>query len=218
MDGPLLNPRGPLPPGVYWRRRLALIAVVLLVFVVGVYSCSRGDEAPAAKPVGATTSVSPTPTAAATVRPTTTPTTSASPTPAKSRKPDPSAPCPDKSLTVEATADARRYAKGTRPVLTLSVTNTGRFACTRDLGQRARELRLTSGRDRVWSSDDCSPGGAADRVVLKAGEKRSFSVTWSRRRSKPECPAGQKIAAPGTYRLAGRLGDIEVPGTAFILT
>jgi hypothetical protein len=215
MDGgSLLNPRGPLAPGVYWRRRLVLFGAVLLLFVVGVYSCSRGDDTQAANNRAA--AASPTPSVAPT-SPSVTPSATASPTPTKTREADPSAHCPDKSLSVQATTDAKRYPSGVRPVLTLSVTNTGRVACTRDLGQAARELRLSSGNDRVWSSDDCSPGGAADKTVLEPGAKKSFSVTWSRRRSRPDCPAGQKIAAPGTYRVTARLGDIVAPGTAFIL-
>jgi hypothetical protein len=219
MDGgSLLSPRGPLPPGVYWRRRLALLGAIVLLLLVGVYSCS-GDEAKSTgqrTPAGGTPS--PTPAAAKTRRPVT-----ANPTPTKTPKPTPTptansrALCPDAVLKVAATADRKRYAAGVRPVLTLSVTNTGKVACTRDLGQKARELRLTSGNDRVWSSDDCSPGGAADRVVLKPGERRTFTVTWARRRSKPGCPGGQPVALAGTYRVAARLGGIEARGTAFLL-
>lgn len=214
MDGgPFLNPRGPLPTGVYWRRRLALIAAVTLLLLIGVYSCTGDDQRKATQSAAASRTPTPTPAAAkaTTAKPT--------PTPASTRTPtaNPSALCPDTALKVAATADRKRYAAGVRPVLTLHVTNTGKVACTRDLGQQARELRLTSGNDRVWSSDDCSPGGTADRVVLKPGERRTFTVTWARRRSKPGCPGGQPVTAPGTYRVIARLGKIEARGTAFLL-
>jgi hypothetical protein len=223
MDGgSLLSPRGPLAPGVYWRRRLALFAAIMLFVLVGVYSCS-GDEAkstagskPAASTPTSAQSPAATKTKAAAAKPTSTPTRTATPKPTPSA--NPGAPCPDSAVQVAATADRKRYGAGVRPVLTLSLTNTGKVACTRDVGQQARELRLTSGNDRVWSSDDCSPGGTADRVVLKPGERRTFTVTWARRRSKPGCPGGQAVAAPGTYRLLARLGEIEARGTAFLLS
>lgn len=220
MDGgSLLSPRGPLAPGVYWRRRVALLAAVVLFLLVGAYACS-GDEAKSTAgsraPTKGPTAAPPTTTSAA-AKPTPTPTRTPSPKPKPTPSANPAAACPDSALKVAATVDRKRYGAGTRPVLTLSVTNSGKVACTRDLGQKARELRLTSGNDRVWSSDDCSPGGAADRVVLKAGERRTFTVTWARRRSKPGCPGGQAVAAPGTYRVVARLGKIEAPGTAFLL-
>jgi hypothetical protein len=218
MDGgSLVNPRGPLPPEVYWRRRLALLGALVLVLIVAAYSCSRGD-AKGATPVAKTSGAPPT-----TSPPSETPkpTPKASATPKATAKPtptaNPAALCPDAAIGVAATADRKRYGASQRPVLTLTVTNKGKVACTRDLGQQARELRLTSGNDRVWSSDDCSPGGTADRVVLKPGEKRTFTVTWSRRRSKPDCPGGQPVAKPGAYRVIGRLGKIEAPGTAFLI-
>lgn len=218
MEGPaILNPRGPLPRGVYWRRRLVLIGAVLLLLVV-TYTCARDDGG--AKRTAATTTGTPTPTAAAKTTPPPSPTSSpkATPTPTNSPTPKPTTPCTDKALKVEASTSTIRYPKGVRPVLIMSVTNTGKYACTRDLGQRARELRLTSGNDRVWSSDDCSPGGAADPVVLKPGARRDFTVTWSRKRSKPDCPGGQPTAAPGTYRVYARLGRITSPGAAFLLS
>lgn len=219
MEGPaILSPRGPLPRAVYWRRRLVLIGAVLLLLVV-TYSCTR--DGGGAKKTAATVTGTPTPTAApkrTTPPPRATPTPKTTPTPTTSPTPKPSTPCADKELKVEASTSTIRYPKGVRPVLIMSVTNTGKFACTRDLGQRARELRLTSGNDRVWSSDDCSPGGAADPVVLKSGERRTFTVNWSRKRSRPGCPAGQPTAAPGTYRVFARLGRITSPGAAFLIS
>jgi hypothetical protein len=90
--------------------------------------------------------------------------------------------------------------------------------CTRDVGQAAREIRVTSGNDRIWSSDDCSPGGAPMVVTLRPGAApTTFSVTWSRKRSAAGCPAETKEAAPGTYRVTGRFGDLTSAGDTFRL-
>jgi hypothetical protein len=44
-----------------------------------------------------------------------------------------------------------------------------------------------------------------------------FSVTWSRKRSAPGCPAGTKEAALGTYRVYGRFGDLTSTPDSFSL-
>ncbi len=216
----LLRPRGPLPPGVYWRRRL----VLLLVLAVGTWLVARsigGEPAaqrrPSPSPSPSPTRPSPTPSLTPSPTPSPTPRPSASPAPSPSPSRSPGGPCRPTELKLEATANARSYASGVRPVLTLAVTNTGPVACTRDVGQAARELRVRSGNDRIWSSDDCSPGGRAAVTMLQPGQRLTFSVTWSRRRSAPGCPADQPLAAAGTYQVIGRLGDLTAAGSAFTL-
>ncbi|HZG94512.1 MAG TPA: hypothetical protein VEZ46_07345 [Mycobacteriales bacterium] len=235
MDsGALLNPRGPLPPSVYWRRRLVLLGatVAILALVFAAYSCGNGDGtaggAPTGTPRASTTKTAGGGTVQATAKATAARSPSAvasakqKPTPSPSAKsPSPSAKraaaCRDADLEVEAKPDKLSYPSGALPVLTLSVTNAGPAACSRDLGQTARELRLTSGPARVWSSDDCADKAPAEQVVLKPGETRDFSVTWSRRRSAEGCPADQPIADPGTYRVTGRVGSVTSPAKAFLL-
>ncbi len=216
----LMHPRGPLPPVVYWRRRVITLAAALLVLLAVLKACG-GDGKDSLTATPGTTSRSP---AASAPAKTTAPAPSTSAKPATSPSPSPSPtgrpegqPCRDTDIEVSATANAKEYAAGARPRLTLVVKNRAPVSCTRDLGAAARELRVVSGSDRVWSSDDCSPGGDAEVVTIPAGGSRSFPVTWSRTRSKPGCPAGREPVAPGTYRVVGRLGSIERPGDVFAL-
>jgi hypothetical protein len=205
MDGDaLLHPRGPLPAGVYWRRRLVTFGVVVLVLFLLARACGS-DGSP-------TAGVSPSPTA--------------SPSPAATRTPRPSkpataavtGPCRKADLVVSARADAQAYPGGRRPVLTIGVATRGSAPCTFDVGQANREIRVTSGNDRVWSSDDCSPGGSRQVVTLRPGAApTSFSVTWSRKRSAPGCPSGTREAAAGTYRVVGRFADILSEPDSFTL-
>ncbi|HVF19820.1 MAG TPA: hypothetical protein VNA14_06225 [Mycobacteriales bacterium] len=216
----LLHPRGPLPPATYWQRRaITVLATVLVLFVI-VRACGGNDD----REPTSLTAGSPSPTASAAVTPARTTPTPTQPVPS-SPKPSPSPtsarvdgePCRDADLAVTATANAKEYAAGARPRLTLVVTNRATVSCTRDLGAAVRELRVVSGTDRVWSSDDCAPGGEPEMTTLPAGGSKSFAVTWSRTRSRPGCPAGREPAAAGTYRVIARLGSIERPGDVFTL-
>jgi hypothetical protein len=68
------------------------------------------------------------------------------------------------------------------------VTNTGTGPCTRDLGQAAVELLVFSGKDRIWSSDDCAPGGKKDVTTLEPGKPAVQRVTWN---GAARCPAAR---------------------------
>src|SRR3546814_1770186 len=62
--------------------------------------------------------------------------------------------------------------------------------CSSDLA--AVELVVFSGRDRIWSSDDCAPGGPKDVTTLAPGKPVSQRVTWNGRRSRPGCERSEE--------------------------
>ena len=197
------RPVGPLPATVYWRRR----AVVLLALLLALWLLWRllsgllgGDDT--LEPEARST-------------PSASPTASAEPTPTPSATPEP---CGDDVLEVQATAETADVPPGARTALTLSVRNTGATPCVRALGQGAVELVVTSGDDRVWSSDDCASGGTVEQVVLAPGEASTARATWTGTRSAAGCPADQPVAPAGTYRVTARVGELRVPGMVFRVT
>lgn len=204
----LLRPRGPLPSGVYWRRRLVTLLGVAVVLILVFRACTGGAGTPKA-------ARSPSPT------PSHTPSHAASHSPSATPSVTPSgavAPCRDADLVVSAKADKQAYAAGERPVLTIGIANRGSAPCTRDVGQAARGIVVTSGNDRVWSSDDCSPGGAAQVVTLRPGAAPlTFPVRWARRRSAPGCPSGLRDVTAGTYRVVGHFGTLTSDPDTFSL-
>jgi cytoskeletal protein RodZ len=221
----VIHPTGPQSPGVYWFRR-AVVLVVLLALLLGVrwLVTGRGGGTPEAAP---TTSSSPssTPTAGATTA-SSTPSataTSAKPT-ASATKASPTTTatgvkaCAKSQIAVTASTDAASYAVGSTPRLRMKIQNTSTTACTRDIGAPQNELLITSGTVRVWSSDDCNPGGSAQVVTMQPGQSYSVSVTWLGRLSKKGCPANQPLAAKGTYKLTGRNGDVTSAPATFALT
>lgn len=201
------RPVGPEPASTYWQRR-AVVATGLVLLVAVLTSLLNGDgDAPdrLAEAPRATPSASATAAASASASP------SALPSPTPSAVPI----CQPEALQVEAGADAEEYAVGGRPRLTLTVTNTGSAPCTRDLGQAAVELLVYSGRDRIWSSDDCAPGGPKKVTTLQPGKAQVQRVTWNGRRSRPGCAGDKEQAQAGTYRVQGRVGQLRSDGDAF---
>ena len=204
------RPVGPEPARTYWQRR-AVVALAALLPVVLLLSLAGGDDDDRLSPEASPTVASP-PTPTPSPSPTTTSTPSA--TPSASAGPEQ---CDDDVLRLDAVPGAKTYPVDAEPRLELRVTNTGPVPCSRDLGQAAVEVSVVSGDDRIWSSDDCAPGGTADVVVLEPGTPEVSRVTWPGTRSLPGCEGDEARARPGTYRVTGRVGDLRAEGESFTL-
>lgn len=127
------------------------------------------------------------------------------------------APCADSALRlVVATAQAQ-YTVGDKPLIKLTVTNTSTAACTRDVGAAEQEALVYSGGQRLWSSNDCFPGGDADVRTIPAGQSLFFSVPWSGLTSQPQCEGARAQVRAGEYSVTGRIGTLESDKATFRL-
>jgi hypothetical protein len=154
----------------------------------------------------------PPPTFPASLLPTTAaPTTTAAPaatTVIKTSPPGPAA-CAKSAIRVAIKADARRYAAEAKPRFIVTVTNAGRVACRLDVGPKATSLVVISGKDRIWSSDDCQRGARNEVKLLEPRQSVAKAAAWNRQRSRPGCPGELPAARPGTYVVGASLSGIE---------
>lgn len=203
----VLRPVGDQPSSVYWVRRALLVVVVLIVlaFVWWLWP-GGGDDT-----TGAVDESTPTPTATPTPSASTTPSATSSKT-KKESKPKLEPPCSDAAIEVSVATDAETYGADRDPSFTFAVENVSNDACSRDVGQAANELRVTSGGAAVWSSDDCNPGGATDERNLAPGDRYVQTVSWPRVKSAEGCPTPEESADAGTYQvLARNLDELSEP-------
>ena len=203
-----MQPVGPLPASTYWRRRVFLLVLLVVVALVLLKACGGDDDKGSPRSSGS----SPTPSPVASVTPS--PSVAASPSPPA---PAPLQTCRDTVLQVTTESDAESYPSGGAPRFTLTVRNIGSVACRRALGPDAVELRVFSGEDRIWSSDDCNDAKGEGVLTLKPGEAQALTVRWPGKRTKPDCDVGE-VAQPGTYRVSARVGSIVRQGSVFRIT
>lgn len=236
------RPRGPLPARVYWTRR-TLVVVVALALVFGLArllggSGSNGTD-PSAQPVGAdasstgttaaTTSAAPTtPTDAATAA-----TVSSSPTedpakpgtpPGKAAKasqtplPVSSGPCPSDDIVATPTIKNTAYA-GKPVVFAMNLTTKSTEACDFDVSARSLVIKITSGSDRVWSTQDCHGAVPKQSVVVRKDTPATVDVAWSGQRSDKDCTRSTTWAEPGWYHaVAAAFGSAPVDEQFNLLT
>lgn len=212
------RPRGPLPARVYWVRRLLVLGVACaLVFGIGrVLDGGPGDSVdPSAQPAAATASESEaaaSPTAVSTADAQAAEETTRS-KPAKERTRVrvplalPTGPCQDSDVRVVPSLEENAYAGGDVR-LTLRLTTFASPACNWEVSADSLAVKLSSGDDRIWSSQDCPTAVPEEPVVLRNRKVTFVDVTWSGRRSDSDCSRTTQWAEPGYYYVsAAALGS-----------
>jgi hypothetical protein len=104
-------------------------------------------------------------------------------------------------------------------MLKLTVRNTGKVTCLRNVGTRQQQVLLYAGKTRLWSSNDCYPDGTTkDIQALKAGQAITSTMVWSGMSSQPGCASPRHRLLAGTYQLIGQLGTLTSKPAWLILT
>ncbi|WP_206490722.1 hypothetical protein [Rhodococcus sp. KRD162] len=220
----MLEPTGPLPPEIYWRRRALAIgaAVVVLGLIVWfIASLSGRSDDPEAAPAGvvapSTTSALPSPSSTATPGDSggsgggsggsggsgsggsgggsdSAGGGSTAATDSGAPAPVISNQCPDQSLAIKVTPDKATYRLGEEPVFTVIITNIGSTECQRDVGAGLQQAL-------VYTLDNQRIWSNIDCFPNAASDLRTF---------KPGEQAGFTVKWSGTNSVPG-CGDERIP-------
>ena len=220
--------RGPLPAGVYWRRRLAVLSIALVVFL-GVGKVlghgSDGSSEGQAEQAGASTLTSPTATVSVT-DPTTEPTkkgkgkkhqgkgkgnggqasatsdpiSDPTPTPPPTPVlPDPTGPCADDDVFITPTVPSPIGGSDVTVMLNLQTKNSQ--ACTWQVSPESVTVNIVSGHDQIWLSKQCPDAIPTTDVVVRLASVTQVPVVWNAMRSDDECSDRTAWALPGFYHV-----------------
>jgi len=218
----VVRPSGRLPARVYWfRRSLVVLTALALVFAIGrLLTGSTGDSSSdtarvtAAKPsptvshgVAGPMPLQPTTTAATTrarPSPTGTPVVLAAPT----------GPCALDEITV--TPSVPTAVAGGQVDLVLALSGI-KPACTFSVSSNTVVAKVTSGKDRIWSSQDCPASIKEAAVVVRSAEPTTVTVSWSGRRSDEDCSRSTAWALPGYYHVVAAVIGSEPNDAQFRL-
>ncbi|MFD4293532.1 hypothetical protein ACFWPA_12665 [Rhodococcus sp. NPDC058505] len=228
----MMEPSGPLPSEIYWRRRWLAIgaAVVALVLLIWIVTALRGggDDDPTAEAAAASSSLTSTTAASDTTSATESgaadggesTTESGDDAPSGTAAAAPAGQCADSSLAIKVSADKATYQAGEEPEFGIVVTNIGNASCDRDLGAGMQQVLVYSldGQQRLWSNNDCYPNSTPDVRTLKPGEQAAFTVKWSGSTSEPGCAAPRTPVGAGAYSVVGQLGNLRSSPEPFNLS
>ena len=207
--------RGPLPARVYWVRRILVLGTALLLVLAIGRVLTGGSDASSAPGKAAQLAADPTPTATS-ATPTATPTRIQQPGKGKtSHAPvlaQPDGPCSGDDIAVEP--DVRKPVAGQDVDIVLRLRTLTADACTWRVSHDSLTLKITSGKDDVWSSRECPRAIPRSTVVVRKAVSTSVEVTWNSRRSDDTCSRLTEWAMPGYYHvvaaaLAGEPTDAQ---------
>jgi hypothetical protein len=196
---------------------MVLLTAVALVFAIGRLLGGSGSEPPAdAAAVAAakgTPSATPTP-AVVGPQPFQPAPTGKAANPGPTGNPVvlavPDGPCAADEITV--TPSVPTAVAGGRVELVLELSGI-RPACTFSVSSRTIAAKVTSGKDRIWSTQDCPDAVKTTSVVVRSAEPTKVVVPWSGRRSDDDCSRTTTWALPGYYHVIAAVIGSE-PGDA----
>ena len=111
----------------------------------------------------------------------------------------PSGPCAADDIAITPAVPHPIAGRDIRLVLDLSTVTSP--ACDWTMSSRTLALKITSGKDLIWTSVECGRAITRQDLILRQGAPVRVSLTWSARRSEPGCPRLTAWALPGTYHL-----------------
>lgn len=218
----MTRPRGPLPPRVYWTRRLSVLGIaLLLVFGIGrvLGSSSDGSSGPdrarqsAAQP-------SPTDSPSTTGQPgekkrkdkKKREQATVIPTPTAPVLAPPSGPCASSDIVV--TPEITEEEGGSPILISLELTTRLTEACTWTVSPETLTLKISSGSDDIWSSRQCPTSVPTREIVVRQALGTKVGVRWNGKRSDETCSVLTEWAVPGYYHvvaaaLAGEPADVQ---------
>ena len=215
--------RGRLPARVYWVRRLMVLGIATLLVVgiakmLGGSSDASGNDA--AQNVADTTplpsSTDSTSTDPETIRPSSTKKHHQQADDPVTRVAMPSGPCQASDIAISPSVP--KPIAGGDISLVLDISSLETPACTWTLSGDTVALKITSGKDLIWTTSQCPRAIPTQDLVVRQADPTRVKLTWDARRSEPGCPVRTEWALPGTYHLhvaalAGRPQDVT-----FLLT
>ncbi|MET7396420.1 adhesin [Dactylosporangium sp. NPDC005572] len=204
---------GPLPAGVYWRRRAIVGGVLLIVVLMLWTSCGGGNDPSDNKTSGNASGAAPTTSSASTsAEPTIQVPTTGEASPSASPSASSAAPtvtstvplCADADLSLTAAPEQPAQFRGAYLKFFLRIKNISNHDCARDVGADYQELYLQSGGSKIWSSDKCDPPHGSELRTLKPGIEVEYSNTWNGKATDNGCE-NREAPPAGKYQLIGRL-------------
>jgi hypothetical protein len=126
-----------------------------------------------------------------------------SPSPKVTAKPGPVA-CPADQMRV--TLNGKQHLKvKKRTVFQLSLINGSGQTCIASVTAKNFELKIYSGTDRIWSTNDCSTAIKPITKKLPAERVVEWSLAWNGRRSRDDCKNRPETPRAGTYFATAQL-------------
>ncbi|MES6439425.1 hypothetical protein U6S23_05710 [Cutibacterium acnes] len=112
--------------------------------------------------------------------------------------------CEGSQLSVKVTGDTKKPHVGDTETFTVEVSSS--TSCHWDTQKVKQTLTVTSGSDRIWSTDDCGSWGPKGVHEIKSKNPWTYKISWPTKRSTGKCKLSQESLGAGYYVATVNLG------------
>lgn len=142
-------------------------------------------------------------------KPSTNPSTKASTKPSMkpSTKPATVSACTSQQLWPNLKSKHHTVTAGSKVTFGIAYINRSHQPCSVKINPDDYELRISSGTDRIWSTDDCAKLVRNTATTLKPGDAVVWTITWNGKRSAQgqTCQNLPEMPRPGYYHVTSKL-------------
>lgn len=200
-----------MPPAIYWRRRLLLLAVVIALVWVGWQTVGWADSGE-----GEATPATPSPSSSSTESPGSDEPSAEPADVVPVSVPAAEGACNPENVRIAPSVKNGQHAGGDVTVELLLSTVDGK-GCVLDPADAELLVVIASGDSPLYDSAGCEQSLLTDPVAIPSGWATQESITWNGRRSGGSCGDGEEQVGEGEYTAQiGTLGG-EPGETAFQL-
>ncbi|MBS6260640.1 MAG: hypothetical protein E7L02_05240 [Cutibacterium avidum] len=100
-------------------------------------------------------------------------------------------------MTVKVTGDSKKPKVGDTETFTVEVKSSS--DCRWDTQKVKQTLTVTSGSDRIWSTEDCGSWGPKGIREIKSKDPWTYKVSWPTKRSTDKCKLSKENLGSGYY-------------------
>ena len=117
-----------------------------------------------------------------------------------------------------ATPTVKGHAYAAKPVVfAMNLTTKVSPACTWTVSSRSLVVKVTSGADRVWSTQQCTGAVPRQTVVVRQDHPVTVDLSWNGQRSDSGCTRTTTWAQPGYYHAVAAAFGADPVDTQFAL-
>ena len=113
----------------------------------------------------------------------------------------PDGPCTDEDISATPVVK-KRVPGGSDVFIVVKLRTLTTPACTWRVSPQTLTLKITSGKDDIWTTRQCPRSVPSREVVVRSAVTTRVGVTWNARRSDEDCSKWAKWALPGWYHIA----------------
>ncbi len=128
----------------------------------------------------------------------------------------PTGPCAAHDVQASPKVLGPAYA-GSRVTFRIRLHTTTSPACYWKVSPQTLVVKLTSGPDRIWSTQDCKKAVPTQRVVVRNNHYTPVDVSWRGQRSDGTCSRTTAWAEPGYYHVEAAALGAEPADVQFAL-